>query len=111
MTILHSQSLSRYQNNPALQLAIVDYKLNQYWQRSLLASGGNEALAIMRVASWWYSGKPNRYTSTRSQFYTGHRYPSIATYSRSVLQRYRNLLDGNENAAVRPNMGVTGLGG
>ncbi len=98
----YAVSRQEFLDNPALQLAIIDYKLNQYWQRSLLASDGNEALAIMRVASWWYSGKPDRYTSTRSQFCRGHRYPSIAAYSQSVLQRYRNLLDGSENAATRP---------
>ncbi len=107
----YAVSRQEFLDNPAIQLAIIDYKLNQYWQRSLLASDGNEALAIMRVASWWYSGKPALYTSTRSQFYNGHRYPSIAAYSRSVLQRYRNLLDGSENAATRPDAGFSGLGG
>ena len=103
-------SRQTFLSNPAIQLAIIDYKLNQYWQRSLLASGGNEELAIMRVASWWYSGKPDRYTSTRLQYYRGHRYPSIATYSRSVLQRYRNLADGVENAAVRSGTGFPEAG-
>jgi hypothetical protein len=107
----YAVSRQEFLDNPALQVAIIDYKLNQYWQRSLLASDGNEALAIMRVASWWYSGKPDRYTSTRSQFYNGHRYPSIAAYSRSVLQRYRNLSDGSENAATRPDAVFSEQGG
>ncbi len=107
----YAVSRQEFLDNPALQVAIIDYKLNQYWQRSLLASGGNEALAIMRVASWWYSGKPDRYTSTRSQFYNGHRYPSVAAYSRSVLRRYRDLLDGTENAATRPDTVVSPQGG
>lgn len=78
---------------PDLQIAIVDFKLNQYWQRSIVASNGSVALAIQRVASWWYSGKPERYTNTAPQYYNGHRYPSIADYSQSVLQRYQAIWD------------------
>jgi hypothetical protein len=87
-------------NRPDLQLAIVDYKLSQYWKKSLAASKGNEALAVMRVAAWWYSGKPEKFRSTRAEFYRGHRYPSIAAYSRSVLKRYRNLIGDSEDALL-----------
>ena len=78
---------------PDLQIAIVDFKLNQYWQRSWAISNGNVAVAIQRVAAWWYSGKPEKYTSTTVQYYGGHRYPSIAAYSQSVLQRYQSIWD------------------
>jgi hypothetical protein len=96
--VTRAQFLSR----PDLQIAIVDYKLNQYWKKSLIASQGNEALAVMRVAAWWYSGKPERYRSTRPEFYRGHRYPSIAAYSRSVLKRYLALVGDSEDAALPP---------
>lgn len=86
--------------SPELQIAIVDYKLNQYWQRSLAASNGNIAVAIQRVAAWWYSGKPEKYTSTRPQYYGGYRYPSIAAYSRSVLRRYQAIV--NSQNAIQP---------
>ncbi len=82
---------------PDLQIAIVDFKLNQYWQRSWAVSNGNVAVAIQRVAAWWYSGKPEKYTSTTAQFYGGQRYPSIAAYSQSVLQRYQAIWD-SQNA-------------
>lgn len=85
--------------NPQLQIAIVDHKLNQYWQRSLQLTGGNEILAVLRVAAWWYSGKPERYTSNRPEYYNGYRYPSIAAYSRSVLKRYRTIVNGTAEAA------------
>jgi hypothetical protein len=88
-------------NHPELQIAIVDYKLHQYWQRSLMASKGNEALAVRRVAAWWYSGKPEKYRSNTPQFYNGHRYPSIAAYSYSVLKRYRNLVNSGDAALLR----------
>jgi hypothetical protein len=92
----------QFLNSPQLQIAIVDHKLNQYWQRSLKAAKGNEAVAIMRVAAWWYSGKPERYTSHRVEYYNGHRYPSIADYSHSVLKRYRSL--GDSDNAWQPNL-------
>jgi hypothetical protein len=85
---------------PDLQIAIVDFKLNQYWQRSIAASNGNVAIAIQRVAAWWYSGKPEKYTSTTTQFYNGHRYPSIAAYSRSILMRYQAIWDSQN--AIQP---------
>lgn len=84
--------------NPQLQIAIVDHRLNQYWQRSITASRGNTAIAIKRVAAWWYSGRPEKYLSTRSEYYAGHRYPSIAAYSQSVLRRYQAILN-SQNAA------------
>jgi hypothetical protein len=86
--------------NPQLQIAIVDHKINQYWQRSIVASKGNTAIAIKRVAAWWYSGRPEKYTSTRTQYYRGHRYPSIAAYCRSVLRRYQAIA--NSQNAVQP---------
>ncbi|MCU0548958.1 MAG: lytic transglycosylase domain-containing protein [Leptolyngbya sp. Prado105] len=79
--------------SPDLQIAIVDFKLNQYWQKSIAASRGNVVIAIQRVAAWWYSGKPEKYTSTRPEYYAGYRYPSIAAYSQSVLRRYRLILN------------------
>ncbi|GAP97032.1 lytic transglycosylase domain-containing protein [Leptolyngbya sp. NIES-2104] len=85
---------------PDLQIAIVDFKLNQYWQRSIVASNGNVAIAIQRVASWWYSGKPEKYTNTATQYYNGHRYPSIASYSKSVLRRYQAIWDSQN--AIQP---------
>ncbi|BAU14562.1 hypothetical protein LEP3755_51110 [Leptolyngbya sp. NIES-3755] len=87
-------------SRPELQIAIVDFKLNQYWQRSIVASNGDVAIAIQRVAAWWYSGKPEKYTNTRQQYYNGHRYPSIADYSQSILRRYQAIWDSQN--AIQP---------
>lgn len=76
-------------NNPELQILVIDHKLNQYFDRALTVTRGDEATAVKRVAASWYSGNPNLYTSTIPQFYNGHLYPSIADYSQSVLQRYQ----------------------
>lgn len=89
----YAVSRKEFLARPDLQIAIVDFKLNQYWQRSIAASNGDVAIAIKRVAAWWYSGRPERYTSTAAQFYNGHRYPSIAAYSRSILMRYQAIWD------------------
>jgi hypothetical protein len=75
--------------NPALQIQVIDFKLKQYWQAALTATNGDEALAVRRVAAHWYSGRPHLYTSTRTQYYGGHRYPSIADYTLSVLSKYQ----------------------
>ena len=81
-------------NNRELQMKIIQHKLSEYWQEALAASGGDEAIAVLRVASYWYSGNPNLYASTVPQSYQGkngklHRYPSVAEYSNSVLKKYR----------------------
>ncbi len=84
----------QFLNSPDLQLKIIDHKLSEYWQKALADSGGNEDMAVLRVASNWYSGNPERYKSTLPQRYKGrdgrlHRYPSVAEYSNSVLKKYR----------------------
>ncbi|MGG6264979.1 hypothetical protein ACQ4M3_02790 [Leptolyngbya sp. AN03gr2] len=85
-------SRDQFLSRPDLQIAIIDHKLNQYWQRSIIAAAGDEAIAVRRVAAWWYSGNPNLYRSTHTQFYNGYRYPSIAEYCWRVLQKYQGLV-------------------
>lgn len=85
----YSISTKEFLHNPTLQIKIINYKLKEYWQKARAASGGNEILAVRRVAAHWYSGRPHLYTSTRTQYYRGHRYPSIARYTLSVLAKYQ----------------------
>ena len=85
---------NQFLNSPELQLKIIQHKLSEYWQEALVDSGGDEKLAVLMVASYWYSGNPNLYTSTVPQSYKGtngqlHRYPSVAEYSNSILKKYR----------------------
>ena len=96
-----SVSSKEFLSNPELQLAIIDHRLNLYWQDALRGSKGNEEIAVRQVASRWYSGKPHLYTSTRIQYYNGHPYPSIASYTLSVLKKFKLL-------AANP-MGKAGL--
>lgn len=82
-------SRREFLNNPALQLQIIGHRLNQYWRSSLASSNGDESIAVRKVASLWYSGSAKLFNSYASQYYGGHRYPSIAEYTLTVLRRYQ----------------------
>ncbi|MBD2019282.1 trypsin-like peptidase domain-containing protein [Leptolyngbya sp. FACHB-36] len=85
-------------SSPDLQLKIIDHKIDQYWQSAIKAANGNQDEAVLRVAAQWYSGDPEKYTSTTPQSWAGDSYPSIAEYSQQVLQRYKAI----PQAAVSP---------
>lgn len=90
----YSLKPEEFLNSPQLQLKIIYHKLSEYWQEAVADSSGDEELAVLKVASYWYSGNPNLYTSTVPQSYQDrngqfHPYPSVAEYSNSVLKKYR----------------------
>ena len=90
----YAPSKREFLSKPELQLQIIDHKLRQYWQQELKTTGGDEQEAVLRVASRWYSGNANLYTSTRPQYYRAkngkhYRYPSISSYSWSVWRKYQ----------------------
>ncbi|NEO33241.1 MAG: lytic transglycosylase domain-containing protein [Symploca sp. SIO3C6] len=72
--------------SPSLQLKICKGQLRVYWQRE---AGKLEELRVRRVASTWYSGRPNLWNNTKPQYYNGRRYPSIADYTKSVWEKYQ----------------------
>lgn len=86
-----SISQEEFLSNPELQLKIIDFKLNQYWQAAIVQANGNEQEAVQRVAAWWYSGNPDKFQDTTPQYWDGDAYPSIADYSQQVLQHYLSL--------------------
>ena len=53
------------------------------------ASGNNEAIAVQRVAAWWMTGDPTRYTNS-----------ATSPYTNKVLNLYQKLK--SPNAASRP---------
>ncbi|MEB3339140.1 MAG: peptidoglycan DD-metalloendopeptidase family protein [Leptolyngbyaceae bacterium] len=85
-------TVPQFLNSPELQLQIIDAKLAQYWQDAMRRSGGNEAIAVRMVASYWYSGDPTLYNNTRPQSYGEGDYPSIAHYTLSILGKYQTLI-------------------
>jgi hypothetical protein len=74
--------------DPKIQIKVIDFKLNQYFQEGLQKSGGDEEVAVRWVASTWYSGQGKWWNDTTPQFYNGHPYPSIGEYTVSVHQKY-----------------------
>ncbi|TAE97419.1 MAG: lytic transglycosylase domain-containing protein [Oscillatoriales cyanobacterium] len=88
---------NQFLNSPDLQLKIIDYKLNQYYQQAIAASGGNLDIAVRRVASAWYSGNPNKYNSTTPEYTNGVQYPSIANYTLSVLAKFQQAYGGGSS--------------
>ncbi len=91
---------NQFLNSPDLQLKIVDYKLNQYYQQAIAASGGNVDIAVRRVASAWYSGNPNLYNNTTPQYTNGVQYPSIANYTLSVLGKFQQAYGGGSVGSI-----------
>ena len=84
-----SLTAQEFLNNPEAQIKTIDFKLNEYLQRELKATGNNLDLAVRRVASTWYSGNPNLYNKTNPQQYGANEYPSIDSYTSDILQRFK----------------------
>jgi hypothetical protein len=82
-------SQQEFLNRPDLQIKLMDYKLNQYWQEAIELAKGNEEEAVMRVASIWYSGDPHQFRDTTPQYWADDIYPSIAEYCNKILARFR----------------------
>ncbi|MEK0187070.1 S8 family serine peptidase, partial [Microcoleus anatoxicus] len=99
---------NQFLNSPDLQLKIIDYKLNQYYQQAIAASGGNVDIAVRRVASAWYSGNPNKYNSTTPEYTNGVQYPSIANYTLSVLGKFQQAYGGGSSGNTGNNSGNDG---
>ena len=75
--------------DPNLQRQIIDHKLSTYYKEELAKTGGDRDKAIRRVASRWYSGRPELYQDKRPQSYGAGRYPSIDSYTKDILKRYK----------------------
>ncbi|MEM9271524.1 MAG: tape measure protein [Cyanobacteria bacterium P01_F01_bin.143] len=95
----HALTPDEFLANPEAQIKTIDYKLNEYLQRELKATGNNLDLAIRRVASAWYSGQAKLYDDNRPQTYNGRAYPSIRTYTYEVLEKFKN----ESGSATTPN--------
>ncbi|MGI0487043.1 hypothetical protein ACN4EK_16505 [Pantanalinema rosaneae CENA516] len=81
-------SPQEFLNSPGLQIMVIDHKLTEYWQQAIVQANGNQSEAIRRVAAWWYSGNPDKFTDTTPQSWNDDAYPSIATYANQILERF-----------------------
>ncbi|MBD2099996.1 hypothetical protein [Leptolyngbya sp. FACHB-261] len=80
-------NVEEFRNSPELQNQVVACKVDQYWQDALTQTDGDKLTACKRVAAQWYSGDPDRYTSTAAQSWNGDSYPSIASYATKVCSK------------------------
>jgi hypothetical protein len=80
-------SRDEFLNSRDIQIRIINHKLGEYLSEEL-ARGADRDTAIRRVASRWYSGRGDLYANTRPQTYNGRPYPSIDSYTRSILRKY-----------------------
>lgn len=94
-----AMSPKAFLSNPGAQIKTIDYKLKQYLDRELKATGGDVGTAVRRVASTWYSGRPELYNNTRPQTYGAGKYPSINDYTADILKRF-NSVGGREASPV-----------
>ena len=82
-----SISQREFLRSPDLQMAIINGKLEKYFQQEA-AKGYTGDVLLRRVASIWYSGRAGLYNNTRPQYYGAGTYPSIANYTLDVVSRY-----------------------
>lgn len=84
-----SLTIDEFLSDPKIQIKVIDFKLNQYYQEGLKKSGGDGERAVRWVASTWYSGQGKWWNDTTPQFYNGHPYPSIHDYTASVFEKFQ----------------------
>ena len=82
-------SQQEFLNNPSVQMAIINGKLEKYFQQEA-AKGFTGDVLLRRVASMWYSGKADLYDKAADEYYKGHKYPSIRSYTKDIAKRYRS---------------------
>ena len=68
-----------------LQEKIMDCYLAQGWKQVEHATS-DPATQCRMLASYHYSGNPEKYRDTKKQTYRGRPYPSIAAYTKSVCK-------------------------
>ncbi|MBD1858587.1 MULTISPECIES: peptidoglycan DD-metalloendopeptidase family protein, partial [Leptolyngbya] len=78
-------------NDPKLQTKIANHQMATMFRTAMNSSGGNEDIAVRKVASEWYSGQQGLYDDPTPQYYGGGTYPSIREYTQSILSRYKPL--------------------
>jgi hypothetical protein len=78
----------QFLKDPQAQEKVVSNQLGKYFQEGM-AKSNNTDTAVRYAAAKWYSGNGNKWNDTTPQSYAGHSYPSIASYTASVLQRFQ----------------------
>lgn len=74
-------------SDPEAQQKVINCKLKEYWDAAI-ARGESGYEACRSVAATWYSGQWQLKNSNKPQYSKGHRYPSIAAYTKSVCKGF-----------------------
>lgn len=77
-----------FRRSPDIQMAVINDRFRRMVNDQYNAGFRGDIL-VRRVASTWYSGQPNLYDNTRTQYTKGNPYPSIDSYTKDILRRYR----------------------
>jgi murein DD-endopeptidase MepM/ murein hydrolase activator NlpD len=83
-------SHSEFMRSPQIQHTIAKHRLSLYLNQEK-QPGRSEEEVIRRVASLWYSGRAHLWDNTKPQYSNGRRYPSIAQYTKSVWNLYKDV--------------------
>lgn len=86
----YSITPTKFLNDSDLQNKILDFKIDQYF-RNCQAKYPDRQSQVQCVASTWYSGQPDLFTSTVLQSYGAGVYPSIKTYTIMAYEKYVRL--------------------
>ena len=81
-------SQRQFLRDPEKQMIIINSRFKKMMQQQAAAGFAGDTL-IRRVASTWYSGQPGLYNKATPEYSAGHRYPSISSYTMSIVGRYR----------------------
>ena len=73
----------QFESNPQLARQVVSCIVKDALQDEYPASGNQEAIAVQRVAAWWMTGDPTRYTN-----------PATSPYTQKVLSFYQKNKSG-----------------
>ena len=85
----YSISQREFLRSPEKQMAVINHQFRTMMQQQSALGYTGDTL-IRRVSSIWYSGQAGLYNNTRPQTYGAGSYPSIASYTLDVVNRYRN---------------------
>lgn len=80
----------QFGSNPQLARQVVTCIVKDALEDEYPASGNQEAIAVQRVAAWWMTGEPGRYTN-----------PATSPYTQKVLSFYQQNKSGGSNSTTR----------
>ena len=87
----YSMSPQQFLDDPRAQVKVVNFKLQQYYDKAI-SEGASPDVAVRKAAAAWYAGPGNTHLidNDKPQYSNGNEYPSIRSYTLDILRRYNN---------------------